>query len=322
MKKIRLLGTDISTTSIGFGCAGLMRTITSMGRQRILSETYDAGIRHFDVARMYGLGCVEKEVGKFIRDRRDDVVIATKYGIEAPVKCSYKARTFYVLRRAINVIPGARKIIKRKSSGLIQNKSFDGHTARESLIKSLRELNTDYVDIFFLHEPTINALVNIGETYEALMRMKDEGLIRAFGIAGYLENNMEVFGKSSEIVQVFQVDNDILHKQIDEVRNVYKGPIISFSPFSRALKIITDYVYSSKERCNLWTSIVGIDCRKTENIAALLLKYSIESNPDGVSLFSTSKAGRIHAICDKASKISTADSLLPFIDLVDRNIYV
>ena len=82
MKKIRLHNTDIETTSLGFGCAGLMRLSSRKSRQRLLECVYDSGILHFDVARMYGLGRAEEELGIFLRGRRTDVVVATKFGIE------------------------------------------------------------------------------------------------------------------------------------------------------------------------------------------------------------------------------------------------
>src|SRR5271167_1841892 len=77
------LAPGITSTRIGFGCAGLMREPSARKRQGLLAEAFDQGITHFDVARMYGLGAVEGELGRFARDRRDSIVIATKFGIEA-----------------------------------------------------------------------------------------------------------------------------------------------------------------------------------------------------------------------------------------------
>src|SRR5580704_5777538 len=72
----------ITSTRIGFGCAGLMREPSARKRQGLLAAAFDQGITHFDVARMYGLGAAEGELGRCARDRRDRVVIATKFGIE------------------------------------------------------------------------------------------------------------------------------------------------------------------------------------------------------------------------------------------------
>ena len=69
MKKVHLIGTNIVTSPLGFGCAQLLRTSSAKQRQRILHAAYDAGIRHFDVARMYGLGAAERELGRFAQNK-------------------------------------------------------------------------------------------------------------------------------------------------------------------------------------------------------------------------------------------------------------
>ncbi|HET9153536.1 MAG TPA: aldo/keto reductase [Solirubrobacterales bacterium] len=50
---------------LGFGCASLMRLPSRRRRQALLAEAFEQGIRHFDVARMYGLGAAEGELGRF-----------------------------------------------------------------------------------------------------------------------------------------------------------------------------------------------------------------------------------------------------------------
>jgi len=75
MSNVTLQNTDITTSSIGFGCAGLMRTPTSKGRSRLLNTAFNSGIRHFDVARVYGIGQAEAELGTFIKSRRSEITI-------------------------------------------------------------------------------------------------------------------------------------------------------------------------------------------------------------------------------------------------------
>src|ERR671923_2879471 len=65
------LGTEgLSTTSLGIGCAGLFRASSPGQREALLHTAYDVGIRHFDVAPMYGFGLAEPELGAFVRGRR------------------------------------------------------------------------------------------------------------------------------------------------------------------------------------------------------------------------------------------------------------
>ena len=82
-----LLGTGVLTSAVGFGCAGLFRIPRREARRWILDSAYDAGIRHFDVAPMYGLGSAEAELASFLKSRRDNVTITTNSGsIRRPLR--------------------------------------------------------------------------------------------------------------------------------------------------------------------------------------------------------------------------------------------
>src|ERR1700751_247921 len=75
---------DIGSARLGFGCAGLMRLPSRRQRQALLGEAFEHVLAHFDLARMYGLGLAEAEVGRFARGRRDRMAIPTKVGNEPP----------------------------------------------------------------------------------------------------------------------------------------------------------------------------------------------------------------------------------------------
>ena len=62
--------TGVVTSAVGFGCAGLFRIPQRSRRREVLEAAYDVGIRHFDVAPMYGLGLAEAELGSFLKRRR------------------------------------------------------------------------------------------------------------------------------------------------------------------------------------------------------------------------------------------------------------
>ncbi len=78
---VTLRGTELATSALGIGCAGLYGEPTAAGRMRLLDAAHGSGIRHFDTAPMYGLGLAEREIGRFARGRRGEIVIATKFGI-------------------------------------------------------------------------------------------------------------------------------------------------------------------------------------------------------------------------------------------------
>ena len=132
-----------------------MRISSTKHRQRILHAAYDAGIRHFDVARMYGLGAAEGELGQFAQSKRDQLVLATKFGIDINPRGGLAARSQGMARRLITLFPALRKVARRSSGALFQPRRYDAQKARDSLESSLRALRTDYVDLFLLHEPKI-----------------------------------------------------------------------------------------------------------------------------------------------------------------------
>ena len=80
MEQITLADTGRTTTRLGFGCSSLMGAMGRRASLAILETAYDAGIRHFDVAPMYGYGEAESCLGEFLR-HRNDVTVTTKYGI-------------------------------------------------------------------------------------------------------------------------------------------------------------------------------------------------------------------------------------------------
>ena len=66
-----------STTALGFGCASLLRLPEASDRQRLLDLVVDLGICHFDVARLYGLGQAEAELGGLLRRPSAQLTVAT-----------------------------------------------------------------------------------------------------------------------------------------------------------------------------------------------------------------------------------------------------
>jgi D-threo-aldose 1-dehydrogenase len=292
MKEITLAGTDITTTPLGFGCGGLMRTATQKGRQQLLATAWEHGVRHFDVARMYGLGQVESEVGKFLRGRRDQAIIATKFGIPVSQRTRRLRPLINVARRFIKLAPSLRNIARNNTSALYDERHYDAQSANASLEQSLSELGTDYIDLFLLHEPS-PAHLDQTDVLEFLENAKDKGMIRAYGIAGYPEGCLPICKTLPALVGVLQIPNDIMHHQLDDFREVFTGPTITFSPFSNALERIVKYLEHNPEATEEWHNSTGCDCSSSSDISRYMLKYCLDSNPDGVVLCSTSRPERI-----------------------------
>ncbi len=101
----------------------------------------------FDTADVYGMGLPEEVLGKALRTRRDEVLIATKFG--------------------------------REMSGTPAGEGASAEWARASAEASMRRLGTDYIDLFCLHIPEENT--PIGETMAALSDLVREGKVKAIG---------------------------------------------------------------------------------------------------------------------------------------------
>lgn len=153
MKYRELGSTGILVSEIGFGgwgIGGVTKGATSYGptddieSERALEKAFDLGVNFFDTAEIYGHS--EELIGKTFSNRRSQVIIATKVGF---------------LEHHIQ--------------------DFSKTNLINSLHRSLRNLQTDYVDLYQLHNPFKElALEEITETLDEL---KTRGLIRFYGIS-------------------------------------------------------------------------------------------------------------------------------------------
>ena len=139
----------------GYGTAALGRSLTRRERVRLLEAAYDAGIRYFDTAPLYGAGAAEEALGRFLRGGKD-VAVATKVGIVPPGLAGLALR-----RPAI----GGR---------------FTPADIRTQLEGSLRRLRLERVDVVLLHEVDP---ADAAAALDTLDLLRDEGKLVDAGIA-------------------------------------------------------------------------------------------------------------------------------------------
>ncbi|MGA9286104.1 MAG: aldo/keto reductase [Solirubrobacteraceae bacterium] len=296
MESVRLTP-DITSTRIGLGCGGLMREPANRKRQRLLDEAFDQGIRHFDVARMYGLGAAEGELGRFARGRRDQVVIATKFGIEPPPTSGRLARLQGPARWLLARYPALRSYVKKRADASHEPRNYDAATARTSLQTSLRELQTDYVDLLLVHDPAPTDRVDLPSICAYLEEAREAGHLRAWGVAGEQEPCIHI-KQSLPATAILQTREDILSR-ISHAPNDLE-PLITFGVLSNALRQITDHLKESARRRSQWSKALGIDC-SPQTVASLLLRDALDSNPRGVVLYSTIRPDRLSEVKSIAS---------------------
>lgn len=164
----RLGTSDLLISRIGFGCMSLKSSAAE--NEKVLQKAFDAGITFFDTADLYDKGANEELVGRTFRQKRADIILATKVGNQW----------------------------KEDGSG------WDWNPRKEYILtaveKSLRRLQTDYIDLYQLHGGTTDDPID--ETIEAFEQLKQEGKIRYYGISSIRPNVIRQWVKRSGIVSV------------------------------------------------------------------------------------------------------------------------
>ncbi|MFC7338116.1 aldo/keto reductase [Haloferula chungangensis] len=188
MRSVELVS-GIHSSVLGFGCAPILGAVGRREADRALGHALDCGVTHFDIARSYGYGEAESHVGRFLAGRREELVIASKFGIRA----TWKAGLLRPLKPLVRTLKGQRKpAMGPPSSTEIQStpKRDPFHqripltpaAMQASLEQSLKALRTDYLDLFFLHEP-LGAIERLDDLVEAAETLKQQGKVKGWGLA-------------------------------------------------------------------------------------------------------------------------------------------
>jgi D-threo-aldose 1-dehydrogenase len=284
VRRVLLGETGVQPTVLGFGCAELFREPSRAGRLTLLEAAYDAGVRYFDVAPMYGLGLVEREVGAFAHGRRDDLVLATKFGI-SPTRV---ARRLAPAQAHLQRMSAARRSDGDPRSGtvgrlLYRTSEYGPETARRSLERSLHALQTDRIDLFFLHDPPEGAAVS-DDVRSYLDSAQTAGLIRAWGVAGQSATRYPD-------VAVIQARWD----PFSPPPAARAQPTIRFGAIGRPLRRILGCLQRDPDRVRHWSDALGVDCSRPETIAGLLLRDALDLVPASPLLFGSTRTAHIRA---------------------------
>jgi aryl-alcohol dehydrogenase-like predicted oxidoreductase len=156
-----LLGrTGVSVTKLGYGAMEVRgpriwggRPIEDGEAEQILNAAVDNGITFIDTANDYGRS--EEYIGRFLSQRRDEFVLATKCG------CT---------------------VVRRDESTDDTPHVWTKENLFRGLHESLARMRTDYVDVMQLHNPSVEQCEN-GDLVSALQEMKDQGKVRWIGIS-------------------------------------------------------------------------------------------------------------------------------------------
>jgi D-threo-aldose 1-dehydrogenase len=292
MKTIVLPGRSASVLPIGFGCSSL----ASVGEKtalQLLGTAFDAGVRHFDVARYYGYGEAEGLLGKFLKNHRDEVTITTKFGIDPPRRMSGLRLAMQAGRQLVRLVPGARGILQRRAQGLVQRGGFSVADARRSLETSLRELGTNYIDFYLLHEYEPPEIAP-DELVAFLQDRVKAGDIRFFGLATGVENTARILQSYPQLCDIAQFENSVLCRNLEKLPRAGRRPLLIFThgALGASYKTIAAFFKTRSGLTKEWSTQLGLDCSREETISGLMLNYAIHANADGLVLFSSKSASR------------------------------
>ena len=179
--KYKTLGkSGISVSEVGFGAWTIAldwwgKKIEDNEAKRMLKKAYDLGINFFETADMYGKGKSEKLIGEVFKEMRDEIVISTKYGYDF---------------ESVEQI-GHRELPQR----------FDPRFTENALKNSLTILQTDYIDVYGLHNPKLNHIRD-DKIFQTLDQMIKEEKIKTYQVAlgpaiGWTHEGLEAMNRKN-----------------------------------------------------------------------------------------------------------------------------
>ena len=151
---------QLAVSVVGLGCNNFGRRLDVAQTRAVVDAALDAGITFLDTADVYGNGASERFLGDALRGRRDRVVLATKFGLDAG---------------DANGPPAG----PRGSAAYI----------RQAVEGSLRRLQTDHIDLYQYHRP--DGETPIAETLGALHELVAGGRVRAIGCSNFTAAQIE-----------------------------------------------------------------------------------------------------------------------------------
>ena len=217
--KRRLGKNGPEVSALGLGCMGMSEFYGSVSEKESIATIHYAierGVTFIDTADMYGVGRNEELVGKAIRDRRDQVFLATKFG---------------------NV---------RGQSGEFLGVRGDPHYVRSACEASLKRLGSDVIDLYYQHR--VDPTVPIEDTVGEMSRLQQEGKVRFLGLSEAAPRTIRAAYATSPIAAV-QTELSLWSRDgeaevIPTVRDLGIG-YVAYSPLGRGF--LTGQIKSPKD---------------------------------------------------------------------------
>lgn len=254
-QKRQIGNTDIFVSPVAMGCwpiAGMTSLdVTEEQSLATLQAAVDAGINFFDTAYAYGMdGESEKLIARALGHRRDEIVIATKCGI-----CWAKPK---------------QQVIDGKPA-----------TLRQQCEESLRRLQTDCVELLYLHAPDPNTPLR--ESAGELRRMMEEGKCLCVGVSNFSVEQLEEFVSECPLA-AFQPHYNMLQREIETSQLpwcVQRGvSVMVYWPLLKGLlagKLSRDHVFDPNDGRKKYPMFQGQEWQKNQDFLDELRPIAAEA---------------------------------------------
>jgi aryl-alcohol dehydrogenase-like predicted oxidoreductase len=311
----RELGTSgLEVSSIGLGCMGMSEFYGASEEATsidVLHHAIDIGVTFWDTADMYGSGANERLVGRALKGRRDEVVLATKFAV------------------------------LRDEDGSFLGVSGRPEYVREACDASLKRLGVEHIDLYYQHR--VDSQVPIEETVGAMAELVTAGKVRHLGLS---EAGAATLSRAVAVHQIAALQSelslwsrDIEDKIVPACRELGIG-VVAYSPLGRgflsgAIRSLDDLAEDDWRRFmprfqgeNFGKNLELVDRveemagRKGCTPAQLALAWVLARGPDVVPIPGTRRRSRLEENAGAMGIVLSEEDLAEIDEIIPRDMVV